>query len=113
MVEPSSTQNTIMAEPTSTEDVEKDLEDHSSGRHDQAQTLPSRQHINIRYPVPFAGRLGGNQAFILDRDDASNAAVLQDVPDAAPGMTLAEQFDLRPLRTIGLWKAAVMEGMGE
>ena len=63
--------------------------------------------------MPFAGRVGGNQAFILDRDVASNAAVLQDVPDTVPGMTLAEQFDLRPLRNIGLWKAAALEGMGK
>jgi len=102
-----------MVEPSSTPDVEKDLKDHSPGRHDQAHTLPSTQHTNICNTVPFAGRLGGNQAFILDRDDVSNAAILQDVPDAAPGMTLAEQFDLRPLRNIGLWKAAIMEGMGE
>ena len=99
-----------MVEPSSTQDVEKDLRDQSSDRHDQAQTVSCRQHINT---TPFAGRVGGNQAFILDRDDAANAAVLQDVPDAAPGMTLAEQFDLRSLRSIGLWRAALLEGMGE
>ena len=50
--------------------------------------------------------------FILDREDPANAAVLSEVPDAAPGMTFAEQFDFRPLRTTSLWKAALLEGMG-
>ncbi|KAH6679112.1 putative aquaporin transporter [Halenospora varia] len=39
---------------------------------------------------PFAGRLGGNQAFILDRDESSNATTLGRVPDAAPLMSLSE-----------------------
>jgi hypothetical protein len=95
-----------MVEPSSIQNVEKDLKDQSLDHHDGAQTLSWRQHINT---VPFAGRVGGNQAFIFDRDVASNAAVLQDVPEAAPGMTLAEQSDLRPLRTLAfgklrLWK---------
>lgn len=61
----------------------------------------------------FVGRLGGNQAFALDRNDVSNAAILHNVPDAAPYMTLAEQFDLRGLRNLGLWKAGLVEGVGK
>lgn len=102
-----------MAEPSSSQDVEKALNDHLSGHHDQPPALASRNHLFRSYSAPFAGRLGGNQAFILDRGNASDVAVLQEAPDAAPGMTLAEQFDLRPFRSIGLWKAAALEGMGE
>jgi hypothetical protein len=102
-----------MVESSGAQDVEKDLDGHSSSRLDQPPTFSSRKHIYRGYSAPFSGRLGGNQAFILDRDNASNAAILQNAPDAAPGMTLAEQFDLRPFRSIGLWKAAVLEGMGE
>lgn len=102
-----------MVETPSAHDVEKDLNDHSSGRGDPTPVLSSGKHIYRSFTVPFAGRLGGNQAFIVNRDDASNATTLQNVPDAAPGMTLAEQFDLRPFRTIWLWKAAALEGMGE
>jgi len=111
--EPEYSTHAIMVEPSGAQDVEKDLNDHSSGRFDQPPALSSRKHIYRSYSVPFIGRLGGNQAFILDRDNTSNAAILQQAPDAAPGMTLAEQFDLRPFRSIGLWKAAAIEGMGE
>lgn len=62
--------------------------------------------------TPFVGRLGGNQAFVLDRNEL-DSAVLKAEPDAAPGMSLKEQFDLRPFQTIGLWKAAFMEGVGK
>lgn len=102
-----------MAEPSGAQDVEKDLNDHLPRRVDQPPALSSRKHVYRSYSVPFAGRIGGNQAFILDRDNAADAPTLQNAPDAAPGMTLAEQFDLRPFRSIGLWKAAAIEGMGE
>ena len=102
-----------MVELSSTPDVEKDLKDESSAHHDQTETLSRNQHTNISYITPFAGRIGGNQAFILDRDKTSDSAVLQDVPDAAPGMTLGEHFNLRPFRNISLRKAAFMEGMGQ
>ncbi|KAJ8607850.1 hypothetical protein MRB53_040043 [Persea americana] len=61
----------------------------------------------------FIGRLGGNQEFIVDRHDATNATIVAKEPDAAPGMTLREQFDLAPFLTPGLWKAAAVEGFGE
>lgn len=62
--------------------------------------------------TPFIGRLGGNQEFVLNRDDA-DSAVIRSQPDAAPGMSLKEQFDLKPFTTPGLWKAAVIEGVGK
>lgn len=58
--------------------------------------------------LAFIGRLGGFQQFVVNRHDAGNGALLAKDPDAAPGMTLAEQFDLRPFATPDLWKAAVM-----
>ena len=60
----------------------------------------------------FAGRIGGNQSFTVDRNDDANTAVLAHEPDAAPGMSLEQQFNLRPFRSLGLWKAAVIEGFG-
>lgn len=60
----------------------------------------------------FAGRLGGNQDFTLDPRDDANAATLSHEPDAAPGMSFAQQFDLKPVGNLGLWKAAVIEGFG-
>lgn len=61
---------------------------------------------------PFVGRLGGVGAFVIDPHDQSNADVLKAEPDAAPGMSLSSQFDLRPFRTLALWKAASIEGIG-
>ncbi|KAJ5881315.1 uncharacterized protein N7473_012368 [Penicillium subrubescens] len=58
---------------------------------------------------PFAGRLGGNQDFILDRNDPKNVKVLEQVPDAAPCMTVAEIFDLRGFASPDLWKFAMLE----
>jgi len=98
-----------MAQPSITQDIEKSFNSHAPVDTNNSTT---RIHVHRSYSAPFAGRLGGNQAFVLDRDRASNAEILQNVPDAAPGMTLAEQFDLRPFRSIALWKAAAVEGMG-
>ncbi|KAK6523424.1 hypothetical protein TWF281_001406 [Arthrobotrys megalospora] len=67
----------------------------------------------LRAPVtPFAARLGGNQEFVLDRTDPKNAAVLEDIPDAATHMTVKQALDLRGFRQSVLWKASVMEGVG-
>ena len=60
----------------------------------------------------FAGRLGGNQLFTLNRSDDAARKFLAGEPDAAPGMSLKEQFDLRPFRSLGIWKAAIIEGVG-
>ncbi|KAN0069491.1 Aquaporin-like protein [Elaphomyces granulatus] len=95
-------------------DVEKDLNNDrlSVPVLNQPSTESPTHHTHQISDVPFTGRLGGNQAFVLDRDDVGNASILQDIPDAAPWMTLAEQLDLRPFRTLSLWKAAILEGMG-
>ncbi|EXJ74292.1 uncharacterized protein A1O5_02588 [Cladophialophora psammophila CBS 110553] len=62
--------------------------------------------------APFAGRLGGNQEFTVDRSDPQNEELLKKVPDAAPNLTLRESFDLRGFREVELWKAALIEFVG-
>lgn len=66
------------------------------------------------YPAvqPFAGRIGGNQALVLDRNDPKNSEYLKAVPDAAPFMRVSEALDLRGFRDWNLWKFAIVEGMG-
>lgn len=61
---------------------------------------------------PFAGRLGGNQDFTMDRNDPRNSKVLEMVPDAAPRMGLDEVFDLRGFLSPDLWKFAMLECIG-
>ncbi|KAF2149173.1 hypothetical protein K461DRAFT_281528 [Myriangium duriaei CBS 260.36] len=62
--------------------------------------------------APFAGRLGASQRFAINRDDETNQEYLSAYPDAALGMSLSDQIGLRPFKTLGLWKAALVEGMG-
>jgi hypothetical protein len=62
--------------------------------------------------TPFAGRLGGNQEFIVNPYDPENEALIKQIPDAAPLISLKAIFDLRGLREPRIWKAAVMEGVG-
>lgn len=74
------------------------------------------KHEQEEYPPPlepgippFAGRLGGNQDFIVDRSDPRNMKVLEKTPDAAPHMSLAEVFDLRAFLSPDHWKWAMLE----
>lgn len=62
---------------------------------------------------PFAGRIGGNQALVLDRNDPKNSDYLKAVPDAAPFMRISEALDLRGFLDLNLWKFAVVEGVGK
>jgi hypothetical protein len=62
--------------------------------------------------APFAGRLGGNQSFILDGSNPANAELLRKVPDAAPNLNLKEMFDLGGFREVDMYKAAVVECFG-
>lgn len=61
---------------------------------------------------PFAGRLGGNQEFILDPKNIENVPTLKRVPDASPFISLREIFNLRGFCERDLWKSAVIEGIG-
>ncbi|KAL4903047.1 hypothetical protein BDW74DRAFT_180337 [Aspergillus multicolor] len=65
-------------------------------------------------PLPFAGRLGANQEFTLDKQprDAEETSLLQKFPDAAPWIPLGQSLDLSHITQIELWKAAVIEGVG-
>ncbi|EED14795.1 aquaporin transporter, putative [Talaromyces stipitatus ATCC 10500] len=60
---------------------------------------------------PFAGRIGGNQALVLDRNDPKNTEYLKAVPDAAPFMRVSEALDLRGFLDWNLWKFAIVEGV--
>ncbi|EXJ88135.1 hypothetical protein A1O1_05063 [Capronia coronata CBS 617.96] len=62
--------------------------------------------------TPFAGRLGGNQEFVVDRSNPANAQLLSKLPDAAPNLSLTEAFDLRGFRETDLYKAALIECFG-
>ncbi|OAL28203.1 hypothetical protein AYO20_09531 [Fonsecaea nubica] len=75
-------------------------------------SLAARRRRGGSLSAPFAGRLGGNQEFTLDRSDPQNEELLKKVPDAAPNLTLKESFDLRGFREVELWKAAMVEFVG-
>ncbi|KNG84714.1 MIP transporter [Aspergillus nomiae NRRL 13137] len=77
-------------------------------------TFPESANMPRPMPViqPFAGRIGGNQALVVDRHDPSNADLLKKTPDAAPLMTVREGFDLRGFWDIDLWKFGFVECMG-
>lgn len=62
--------------------------------------------------APFAGRLGGNQSYVVDRSNPENADLLKKVPDAAPNLNFKEAFDWRGFTELDLYKAAVIEGVG-
>lgn len=94
------------------DDLEKSNIGDGSGQRSRKTPSSGRKH-NAPNSLHFAGRLGGNQAFTIDPKDADNASILADEPDAAPGMSLKQQFDLRPFKSIGLWKVAMVEGFGK
>lgn len=80
--------------------------------------LPEYEHDEQQGPLtpsipPFAGRVGGNQDFVVDRNDPRNEKVLEKVPDAAPSMTFHEVFDFRGFLSADLWKFALLECVGE
>ncbi|PNS21176.1 Aquaporin-1 [Sphaceloma murrayae] len=60
----------------------------------------------------FAGRLGGNQEFILDRNDEDTKGLLKRHPDAAPIHTFADILHLEGFLSPGLWRMAIVEGWG-
>jgi hypothetical protein len=64
------------------------------------------------YSQPFAGRLGANQAYVVDGVTSEDEKLLQHQPDATPHMSFRELMDCRPITNINLWKAALIEGIG-
>lgn len=63
--------------------------------------------------IAFAGRLGANQAFILEPGSSVDISTIKRIPDASPFMSWQEQVDLRGFRQIELWRAGLVEGVGE
>lgn len=57
---------------------------------------------------PFAGRIGGNQEFVVSADDASFTSI----PDAAAIFSWAQSFYPRAFADIELWKESCIEGVG-
>lgn len=74
-----------------------------SGRTD----LPTPSHV-----IPFAGRIGANQEFSVDKDTCTQRELLQKFPDAAPWIPVRDALSLRTILQPELWKAAVIEGIG-
>ncbi|RGP73185.1 aquaporin pip-type [Fusarium longipes] len=62
--------------------------------------------------LPFAGRLGANQAYVVDGTTSEDERLLGHQPDATPHMSFRELIDLRPITNTDLWKAAMIEGIG-
>lgn len=88
----------------------RDLEGDRDQRHSDNMTDSSTDRTQVDI-LPFIGRLGASGTGSLPRN-SYNEDFLKALPDAAPLMTLSDQFALRPFLTIGLWKAALMEGVG-
>ncbi|KEF59420.1 uncharacterized protein A1O9_04264 [Exophiala aquamarina CBS 119918] len=82
--------------------------------HPQQGLISSIYHMRQKGTrmAPFAGRLGGNQTYVVDRSNPENAELLKKVPDAAPNLNAKEAFDLRGFSDWDLYRAAVIEGMG-
>lgn len=107
-----------MAQPQNVVQPEKDLAEQTtanpSHHFEPFPSLGQLHRADYRSSVlPFVGRLGGNQAAVLDRRDERNQKFLQQAPDAAPYMSLQQQFDPKPFLALGLWNAALIEGVGK
>ncbi|OQD66366.1 hypothetical protein PENPOL_c004G09876 [Penicillium polonicum] len=72
-----------------------------------AEELPSPTTV-----VPFAGRIGANQEFAVDKNNCTQAESLQKFPDAAPWIPLKDALSLRHILQVELWKAAGVEAIG-
>ncbi|KAL4894282.1 aquaporin-like protein [Aspergillus ambiguus] len=62
--------------------------------------------------IPFAGRIGANQEFSLDKNKCGQKELLEKIPDAAPWIPLRDSLSLKPILQIALWKAAIVEAIG-
>jgi hypothetical protein len=70
-------------------------------------------HIPGVNGAPFAGRVGGLGCDILYTGSDSDESLLKAIPDAAPIKSWSQIFDFQAFRTPILWKASLIEGMGE
>jgi hypothetical protein len=71
--------------------------------HDHGLELHSR---------PFVGRLGGNQEYTMDPDDASFVSIISKVPDVGTTFTWHQSIKLDAFSDLELWKEATIEGVG-
>ena len=62
--------------------------------------------------VPFAGRIGANQEFSVDKNNCAQIEFLQRIPDAAPWIPLRDSLSLKQILQPELWKAAAVEAVG-
>lgn len=60
----------------------------------------------------FAGRLGGNQLFILTSQDPQYEQTKERIPDAVAASSWREILDLRAFKERRLWEMATIEGIG-
>jgi len=80
---------------------------------DRCTTEQYKDYVRLRStPLHYAGRLGGNQEFVLDPSDPDAQSVLSKYPDAAPWMSHRAIWSLTGFKQPTLWKAALMEGVG-
>lgn len=79
----------------------------------QRDSHPGHGHASVSvHQNFFAGRLGGNQDFVISRTDPSFSAALQQTPDALPDVSWRESFQLSRFSSPELWKMALVEGWG-
>ncbi|RBQ67466.1 hypothetical protein FVER14953_10709 [Fusarium verticillioides] len=79
------------------------------------EARPSPEPSGPRYrsnSQPFAGRLGANQAYVVEGGTSKDDHLLHHAPDATPHMSFRELMDMRPIKNLDLWKAALIEGIG-
>lgn len=74
----------------------------------------SRRRAQMREgSASFIGRVGGNQEFVDVNHSPLDELGYDTEPDAIPGMTLKQQLSIRSFSHIRLWKAALIEGVGQ
>ncbi|KAF2243337.1 hypothetical protein BU26DRAFT_523667 [Trematosphaeria pertusa] len=76
------------------------------------QRKKSDDHVPPVASRPFAGRIGGNQEFILSPSDSSFDKVTSKAPDAAATFSWKQSFSPRGFADVELWKEATIEGVG-
>lgn len=80
---------------------------------DRCTTEQMEDYMRLRSaPIPYAGRLGGNQEFVLDPTNPATKDLLHKVPDAAPWMSYRDVWALGGFKEPSLWKPALIEGVG-
>jgi hypothetical protein len=86
--------------------ISKDLE--SSDPHGELRRRKQSYDGPTISSRPFAGRIGGNQGFIVSADDASFTTL----PDAAAIFSWHQSFYPRAFADVELWKESFIEGVG-